>query len=165
MAIPSIDDLDVAGKRVLLRVDINSPIDPATGAITDENRIDQSLATIRDLAERKARLVIIAHQGDTLDYHNLVGLGQHAVRLAAKLGRPVGFVDDVAGPAARDRIAALGDRKSSSSTTSPSPRRVSTFGTMPARASRWHPYPVRNLAPVSTSTSTTPSPPPRASPR
>ena len=109
MAIPSIDDLDVAGKRVLLRVDINSPIDPATGAITDENRIDQSLATIRDLADRKARLVIIAHQGDTLDYHNLVGLGQHAVRLAAKLGRPVGFIDDVAGPAARDRIAALGD--------------------------------------------------------
>ncbi|MFH1103724.1 MAG: phosphoglycerate kinase, partial [Actinomycetota bacterium] len=109
MAIPSIDDLDVAGKRVLLRVDINSPIDPATGAITDENRIDQSLATIRDLADRKARLVIIAHQGDTLDYHNLVGLGQHAVRLAAKLGRPVGFVDDVAGPAARDRIAALGE--------------------------------------------------------
>lgn len=109
MAIPSIDDFDVAGKRVLLRVDINSPIDPASGKITDENRIDQSLATIRDLAERRARLVIIAHQGDTLDYHNLVGLSQHAERLAAKLGRPVGFIDDVAGPAARERIAALGD--------------------------------------------------------
>src|SRR3990172_2740626 len=109
MAIPSIDDFGVAGKRVLLRVDINSPIDPATGRITDENRIDQSLATIRDLAERKARLVIIAHQGDTLDYHNLVGLKQHAERLANKLGRPVGFVDDVAGPEARARIAALGE--------------------------------------------------------
>ena len=109
MAIPSIDDFDVAGKRVLLRVDINSPIDSATGSIMDENRIDQSLPTIRDLAERKARLVIIAHQGDTLDYHNLVGLRQHAERLAAKLGRPVGFVDDVAGPEARRRIAALGD--------------------------------------------------------
>ena len=109
MAIPSIDDLDVAGKRVLLRVDINSPIDPATGKITDENRIDQSLETIRDLAERKARLVIIAHQGDTLDYHNLVGLSQHAARLATKLGRPVGFIDDVAGPAARQRVAVLGE--------------------------------------------------------
>lgn len=109
MAIPSIDDFDVAGKRVLLRVDINSPIDPASGKITDENRIDQSLATIRDLAERGARLVIIAHQGDTLDYHNLVGLNQHAERLAAKLGQPVGFIDDVAGPAARERIAALDD--------------------------------------------------------
>jgi len=107
--IRSIDDLDVGGKRVLLRVDINSPIDRSTGEITDENRIDQSLPTIRDLADRGARLVIICHQGDTLDYHNLVGVGQHAVRLAAKLGRPVGFIDDVAGPAARAAIAALGD--------------------------------------------------------
>jgi len=109
VAIASIDALDVAGKRVLLRVDINSPLDPDTGLIADENRIDQSLATIRDLADRDARLVIIAHQGDTLDYHNLVGLRQHAARLAVKLGRPVGFIDDVAGPAARERIAALGD--------------------------------------------------------
>jgi len=109
MAIPSIDDLEVAGKRVLLRVDINSPIDPTSGRIADENRIDQSLQTIRDLADRNARLVIIAHQGDTLDYHNLIGLEQHARRLADKLGRPVGFIDDVAGPAARARIVDLGD--------------------------------------------------------
>jgi len=109
MPIRSIDDLDVGGKRVLLRVDINSPIDPATGEIADENRIEQSLPTIRELADRGARLVIIAHQGDTLDYHNLVGVGRHAERLASKLERPVGFIDDVAGPAARDRITALGD--------------------------------------------------------
>src|SRR3990170_8905494 len=109
MAIPSIDDLEVAGKRVLLRVDINSPIDPTSGRIADENRIDQSLQTIRDLADRNARLVIIAHQGDTLDYHNLIGLEQHARRLSDKLGRPVGFIDDVAGPAARARILDLGD--------------------------------------------------------
>jgi phosphoglycerate kinase len=109
MAIASIDDLEVAGKRILLRVDINSPIDPGTGRIADENRIDQSLPTIRQLSERGARLVIMAHQGDTLDYHNLVGLDQHAELLATKLKHPVGFVDDVAGPAARDRIKALGD--------------------------------------------------------
>jgi len=109
MAIRSIDDIEVAGKRVLLRVDINSPIDPATGRIADENRINQSLPTIRDLADRGARLVIIAHQGDTLDYHNLVGISEHAERLANKLGRPVAFIDDVAGPAARERIAGLTD--------------------------------------------------------
>jgi len=109
MPIRSIDDLDVAGRRVLLRVDINSPIDPTSGEIADENRIEQSLPTIRELADRGARLVIIAHQGDTLDYHNLVGVGRHAERLASKLGRPVQFVDDVAGPAARDRIAGLDD--------------------------------------------------------
>ncbi|MFH1329454.1 MAG: phosphoglycerate kinase [Actinomycetota bacterium] len=107
--IPSLDDLAVAGKKVLLRVDINSPIDPKTGRIADFNRIDKSLPTIRDLADRGARLVLIAHQGDTLDYHNLIDLAQHAAALSGRLGRPVGFVDDVAGPAARRAIKALGD--------------------------------------------------------
>ncbi len=106
--IPSIDDLEVAGKAVLLRVDINSPIDQQTGRLADFNRIDKSLPTIRDLADRGARLVLIAHQGDTLDYHNLTGLSQHAAALAERLGRPVGFIDDVAGPAARRAIGDLG---------------------------------------------------------
>jgi phosphoglycerate kinase len=106
--VPSIDDLDVTGRAVLLRVDINSPIDPETGRLADFNRIDKSLPTIRDLADRGARLVLIAHQGDTLDYHNLIGLSQHAAALAERLGRPVQFIDDVAGPAARRAIADLG---------------------------------------------------------
>ncbi len=103
----TIDDLDLAGTRVLLRVDINAPIDPVTGLIADETRIDKSLPTIRDLSDGGARVTIIAHQGDTLDYQNLVSLEEHAGKLADKLGRLVGFIDDVAGPAARDRIAAL----------------------------------------------------------
>ncbi len=107
MTIATIDDAEVAGRRVLLRVDINSPIDPATGRITDDNRIVQSLPTIRDLVDRGARLVVIAHQGDTTDYHNLTSLEEHAQRLAAGLGMEVGFIDDVAGPAARERISAL----------------------------------------------------------
>ena len=105
----TLEDLDLAGTRVLLRVDINSPIDPKTGRIADETRIDKSLPTIRDLADGGARVVIIAHQGDTLDYHNLVSLQEHAAKLSQKLGRPVGFIDDVAGPTARERIAELGD--------------------------------------------------------
>ena len=53
----------------------------------------------------------MSHQGDTLDYHNLVGMAEHAEKLAAQARpeEPVGFVDDVAGPAARERIAALGN--------------------------------------------------------
>lgn len=105
--IPSVEALDVGGKRVLLRVDINSPIDRETGEIAGDARIDASLPTIRNLADRGARLVVIAHQGDSLDYHNLVSLEPHSRRLAEKLGRPVGFVDDVAGPEARRRIAEL----------------------------------------------------------
>ncbi|MCJ7779199.1 MAG: phosphoglycerate kinase [Acidimicrobiia bacterium] len=109
MRIASLDDVDVRGKTVLLRVDINSPIDRTTGKIADENRLDKSLPTIADLADAGARVVIIAHQGDTLDYHNLVSLREHAEKLSAKLGREVHFIDDVAGPSARAAIAALRD--------------------------------------------------------
>ncbi len=109
MNIATLDDLDVQGQVVLLRVDINSPIDRATGKINDDNRLNMSLPTIADLADAGARVVIIAHQGDTLDYHNLVSLREHADRLSEKLDREVGFIDDVAGPAAREAIAALAD--------------------------------------------------------
>jgi phosphoglycerate kinase len=106
--IPRIDDFDLYGKRVLLRVDINSPIDRSTRAIVDDNRLTKSLPTIRDLAAAGARLVLIAHQGDTLDYHNLVSLRGHASRLGDLLGRSVRFIDDVAGPAARQAVRDLG---------------------------------------------------------
>ena len=109
MTIPTLEDLDVQGRTVLLRVDINSPIDRDTGKINDDNRLNMSLPTIADLADSGARVVIIAHQGDTLDYHNLVSLREHAGVLSEKLGREVAFIDDVAGPAARAAIQALGD--------------------------------------------------------
>ena len=80
--IPGLETLDVSGRWVLLRVDINSPIDRRTGEIANDARIDKSLPTIRDLSDRGARLVIIAHQGDSLDYHNLVSLEPHAEVLA-----------------------------------------------------------------------------------
>jgi phosphoglycerate kinase len=107
--IATLDDIDVKGRTVLLRVDINSPIDRTTGRIADDNRLDKSLPTIADLAGAGARLVMIAHQGDTHDYHNLISLREHAEKLSAKLNRPVGYIDDVAGPAARVAIEELGD--------------------------------------------------------
>lgn len=107
MKIRSIDDLDVRGRRVLLRVDINSPIDLTTGKIRDDNRLRMSLPTIRDLADAGCCLVMIAHQGDTLDYHNLVPLEEHARLLSGMMQRPVDYLDDVAGPAAREAIRRL----------------------------------------------------------
>jgi len=103
----TLDDFNYRGKTVLLRVDINSPIDPETKKITNENRIVQSLPTIKELASNGAKLVIIAHQGDTLDYQNLISLREHAEKLSQKLGQEVQFIDDVAGPAARERIKTL----------------------------------------------------------
>ena len=103
----TLDDFDFRDKTVILRVDINSPIDHATGGLDDDNRIRKSLPTIRELADAGARTVILAHQGDTEDYHSLVSLAPHAERLAELLGRPVGFVADVCGPAAVERVRAL----------------------------------------------------------
>jgi phosphoglycerate kinase len=103
----TLDDFDYRGKTVLLRLDINSPLDPKTKKITSENRIAQSLPTIEVLVNKGAKLVIIAHQGDTLDYQNLIPLAEHAEKLSQKLGREVQFIDDVAGPAAREKIKRL----------------------------------------------------------
>ena len=102
-----LDDFEYRNKTVLLRVDINSPLDPRTKRIVNENRIDKSLPTIKKLTDEGAKLVIIAHQGDTLDYQNLISLKEHAKRISQKLGKKVKFIDDVAGPAARQRIKNL----------------------------------------------------------
>jgi len=103
----TLDDFDYQGKTVILRVDINSPIDPKTKKIVNENRINKSLPTIKKLTDAGAKLVIIAHQGDTLDYQNLISLKEHAQKLSQKLGKEVQFIDDVAGPTARERIKNL----------------------------------------------------------
>lgn len=102
-----LDRFDYGGKTVLLRVDINSPIDVDTKRIVNENRIRKSLPTIRHLIDGGARLALIAHQGDTLDYQNLIPLAEHAEKLTGYLGRPVAYIDDVAGPAAREAVKAL----------------------------------------------------------
>lgn len=105
--IRTLDEFDFTGKAVLLRVDINSPIDASTKKITSENRINMSLPTVRHLLEHDARLAIIAHQGDTLDYPNLIPMEEHARKLSEKLGRTVRYIDDVAGPAARAAVREL----------------------------------------------------------
>ena len=103
----TLDDFCFQGKCVVLRLDINSPIDHATGELADDNRIRKSVPTVRELAEAGARVVMLAHQGDTEDYRSLVSLQPHARRLGELLQRSVGFIDDIAGPAAIERIQAM----------------------------------------------------------
>ncbi len=103
----TLDEFDLRDRTVLLRVDINSPIDHQTGGLGDDNRIRKSLPALRELSEAGARTAILAHQGDTEDYRSLVPLAPHARRLAELLGRPVDYVEDVCGPAAVARIKAL----------------------------------------------------------
>jgi phosphoglycerate kinase len=103
----TLDDFDLREKRVIIRVDINSPIDHATGELADDNRIRKSVPTLRELSAAGARTVILAHQGDTEDYRSLVSLAPHAQRLSELLERPVAFIDDIAGPAAIARAEQL----------------------------------------------------------
>ena len=102
-----IEDFDLVDRTVLLRVDINSPIDPQTKKIVNENRLQKSIPTIRKILEKGAKLAMIAHQGDTLDYQNLIPLEEHAEKLTAYLDTEVSYVDDVCGPAARDKVRSL----------------------------------------------------------
>ena len=103
----NLDAFEYSAKTVLLRVDINSPIDPQSRLISNENRLQKSLPTIQTLLARGAKLAIIAHQGDTLDYQNLRSLEEHAEKLTGYLGTRVDYIDDVCGPAAQDKVRNL----------------------------------------------------------
>jgi phosphoglycerate kinase len=112
----SIDDLEVMGRRVLLRSDLNVPLDlTGTGEITDDGRIRASLPVISKLSDRGARVIILAHlgrpKGATFDERAAGGpsLRPVAARLGELLGRPVSFATDVAGPSAEETAFSLGD--------------------------------------------------------
>ncbi len=103
----SMYDIAVRGKRVLLRVDINSPLDPVAKRIVNRNRLEKTVPTIQWLLQQGARVAIIAHQGDTDDYQNLIPLEEHARILSSLLGSEVVYVDDVCGPTACSMVQAL----------------------------------------------------------
>lgn len=108
----TIAQIDVAGLRVLMRVDFNVPLD-ASGAITDDRRIVAALESIRSVVERRGRLVLMSHLGrpEGAGYEAAFTLRPAADRLAELLGDvPVRFVEgDCAGPDAAEAVAALGD--------------------------------------------------------
>lgn len=99
--------LDIRGKKILFRPDINSPIDPATKKIVNENRLKKNAVTLKYMLENGAAVALIAHQGDTQDYQNLIPLAEHAEKLTALTGYPVHYIDDVCGPAAIEAVKNL----------------------------------------------------------
>jgi phosphoglycerate kinase len=102
----TIDDLEVAGRRVLVRADLNVPLEGAQ--ITDDARIRASLPTLSVLQTRGARIVLCAHLGRPGGQPDpRYSLAPVAVRLGQLLGRPVMFAADTIGPAARQAVAAL----------------------------------------------------------
>lgn len=105
--INTLDDFDVAGKTVLCRVDINQPVDRETGTLKSTARIAACILTIAELADKGAKVVLLAHQGSDIEYQNFFHTAPHATVLASLLHRPVRWIDDVCGPAARAAIATL----------------------------------------------------------
>ena len=105
--IPTLDDINVSGKKVFLRVDINVPINPDTGEIADDRRIRVHAKTIKLLVEKyNAAVVIGSHQGRPGE-KDFVSLEKHADLLRTYSGVDIEFVEDVMGPTARKAIKEL----------------------------------------------------------
>ena len=105
--IKTLDEAEVKGKTVLCRVDINQPVDRAKGTLKSINRIQACVPTVRELSDRGAKVVLMAHQGSDIEYKNFYTTKPHAAVLQELLGREVKWIDDVCGPAAREAIGRL----------------------------------------------------------
>ena len=104
----TVKDIDVAGKKVLLRCDFNVPQDKTTGAITDDKRIVAALPTIKYLLEQNAAVIACSHLGKPKEGPDpKFSLAPVAKRLSELLGKPVIMAADVVGPDAAAKAAAL----------------------------------------------------------
>ena len=104
----TVRDIDVSGKRVLVRVDFNVPLDEKTGAISDDSRIRAALPTIDYLREKKAKVILMSHlgrpKGKVVDD---LRLGIIAQRLAQILSKQVKVTTDCIGSEAEKAVAAV----------------------------------------------------------
>jgi len=103
----TMDDFDFQGKTVLVRLDFNSPVDPETKKIIDDTRIRaHGETTIKELVQKGAKVVVLAHQGRPGE-PDFIPTKQHAELLSRVLGIPVKYVDDVFGEKAKRAIREL----------------------------------------------------------
>lgn len=107
--IKTIDSLDAAGKKVLVRVDFNVPV--KDGVVTDDTRIRAALPTIEKLVADGARVILMSHLGRPAGtgYEEAFSLRPAALRLSELLGKPVVFASDTVGEDAQAKTAALRD--------------------------------------------------------
>ncbi|MGN6149989.1 MAG: phosphoglycerate kinase [Rhizomicrobium sp.] len=104
----TLDDLNVKGKRVLVRADLNVPM--KDGKITDASRIERQAPTIKELSDKGARVIVLSHfdrpKGKVVPEMSLKPI---APALAKELGKPVAFASDCVGEVAKDAVAKLKD--------------------------------------------------------
>jgi len=100
----TLDDFDLKGKTVFLRVDMNCPIDPETMEISGTKRIEEAIETIKSLEE--AKVVVASHQG-RVGNKDYTGMDKHAKVLEKLIGKKIKYVEDVIGSAAQNEIKNL----------------------------------------------------------
>jgi phosphoglycerate kinase len=101
----TLEDAALAGKRVLLRVDLNVPM--KNGEVSDTTRLERVTPTIAEIADKGGKVILLSHLGRPKGRDPALSLRPVAAALAAILNRPVGFVEDCIGPAARAAVAAM----------------------------------------------------------
>ncbi|MCE3257022.1 MAG: phosphoglycerate kinase, partial [Nitrobacter vulgaris] len=101
----TLDDVDVRGKRVLLRVDLNVPMEQ--GRVTDATRLERVAPTITEIADKGGKAILLAHFGRPKGPDPKNSLRPVAAELAKVLGKPVAFADDCVGEPAQQAIAAM----------------------------------------------------------
>lgn len=104
----TVRDIEVSGKRVLVRVDFNVPIDEKTGRIMDDSRIHASIPTVQYLVNHGARAILCSHLGRPKGKPEAkYSLKPVVPRLSGMLGKPVAFASDCIGPEAEKAVAKL----------------------------------------------------------
>ena len=102
-----LDGFDLKWKTVLCRVNMNQPVDRASGTLRSTARIAACVPTLQELSDKGAKVVVLAHQGSDIEYQNFYSTQPHGKVLEQLLHREVKWVEDVCGPTARAAIAAL----------------------------------------------------------
>jgi len=102
----TIDDFDVKNKTVLVRIDINSPVDPSTGLILGDTRMKLHSQTIKELSDKGAKVVILAHQSRP-GKDDFTSLKHHAEILSNVLNLKVDFIDSIFSSYVKDKIKSL----------------------------------------------------------
>jgi len=99
----TIDDYDLCGQNVILRIDINSSINPENGDLLDDTRIKRHSSTVKELSDKKARVIVLAHQSrpGKLDF---VNLEKHGERMSQIINKEIKFIDDIYGEKATKHI-------------------------------------------------------------
>ena len=108
MAIQTLEDVQLSGKRVLVRCDFNVPL--KDGVINDDSRINAAIPTIQHLVDQSARVILCSHLGRPKGQQvSEMSLAPVAEALSSKMGQPVTFIEDCIGPAVEEELSKIGE--------------------------------------------------------